>query len=155
MTPVSSLLAEYSADHQHPVNRQLHTVCVPVIVISLLGLLWSIPVPGGSDGLPYFVNWATVGAALALLWYVKLSPRLAIGMAVSLVLYFAVIVGLTRLEAPLWLTSAAIFIIAWIGQFVGHGYEGKRPSFFRDLRFLLVGPIWVLAKIYQRLGIRV
>jgi uncharacterized membrane protein YGL010W len=155
MTPVSSLLAEYSADHQHPVNRQLHTVCVPVIVISLLGLLWSIPVPGGSDRLPSFVNWATVGAAVALLWYVKLSARLAVGMVISLALAFAIIIGLTRLQAPLWLTSTAIFVVAWIGQFIGHGFEGKRPSFFRDLRFLLVGPLWVIEKLYRRLGIRV
>lgn len=155
MTQVADLLAEYAADHRNPVNRQLHTVCVPTIVVSLIGLLWSIPVPGAGAALPAFVNWATVAVALALAWYVRLSPRLAIGMVAGAALALGIVVLLGRLQAPLWLTSAAIFVVAWIGQFVGHGFEGKRPSFFRDLRFLLVGPLWVLAGMYQRLGIRV
>jgi uncharacterized membrane protein YGL010W len=51
-------------------------------------------------------------------------------------------------------TSAALFIIAWIGQFIGHAIEGKRPSFFKDIQFLLIGPLWLLAQLYRRLGVR-
>lgn len=155
MTPVNSLLAEYAADHQNPVNKRLHTICVPVIVVSLIGLLWSIPVPGAGSALPSFVNWATVGIVLALAWYLRLSPPLALGMILASAVAIGIVVALGRLDSPLWLSSAAIFVVAWIGQFIGHGFEGKRPSFFRDLRFLLVGPLWVLAGMYKRLGIRV
>ena len=66
-----------------------------------------------------------------------------------------IVATLAELSAPLWLISAAIFAVAWVGQFIGHAYEGKRPSFLRDLRFLLVGPLWLLAGAYERLGIRV
>ncbi len=155
MMPVTNLLAEYAADHQNPVNRQLHTVCVPIIVISLIGLLWSIPVPPAAGTLPPFVNWATVALVLSLAWYLRLSIPLAIGMVFALAAAVGIVTGLAELQAPLWLTSAAIFVVGWVGQFIGHGFEGKRPSFFRDLRFLLVGPLWVLAGLYQRLGIRV
>jgi uncharacterized membrane protein YGL010W len=155
MTPVTELLGEYAADHRNPVNQQLHAVCVPLIVVSLIGLLWSIPVPAAAGGLPPYVNWATLGLVLALAWYLRLSVPLGLGMAIALALGLAVVGALAGLQAPLWLTSAAIFVIGWIGQFVGHVFEGRRPSFFRDLRFLLVGPLWVLAKLYRRLGIRV
>ena len=48
----------------------------------------------------------------------------------------------------------AIFVLAWIGQFIGHKIEGEKPSFFEDLQFLLIGPDWLLGAIYQKLGIR-
>ena len=60
---------------------------------------------------------------------------------------------LATLAWPLWLTSLTIFIAAWIGQFIGHALEGKRPSFFKDLQFLLIGPLWLLAAAYRRLGL--
>jgi uncharacterized membrane protein YGL010W len=49
--------------------------------------------------------------------------------------------------------SLVVFVLAWIGQFVGHRIEGKKPSFFEDLRFLLIGPLFVLGFLYRRLGI--
>lgn len=154
MTTVNEFLAEYAADHQNPVNKRLHKICVPAIVVSLLGLLWSIPVPGLGSDRPFFLNWAIIAALFALLWYLWLSPRFALGMAVGTIAALAIVSALDGLETPLWLISAGIFIVAWIGQFVGHGFEGKRPSFLRDLRFLLIGPLWVLSSLYRLLGIR-
>jgi uncharacterized membrane protein YGL010W len=55
--------------------------------------------------------------------------------------------------APLWLVSAIVFVVAWIGQFYGHKVEGKKPSFLKDIQFLLIGPAWLLHFIYRRLGI--
>ncbi len=152
MSRAQRLLSEYAADHQHPVNRVLHTWCVPAIVVSLLGLLWSLPVPFPA---PPFVNWATLAAAGALIWYLLLSPALGAGMTVLTALALSIVALLADLAIPLWLISVAIFAVAWVGQFIGHAYEGKRPSFLRDLRFLLVGPLWLLAGAYGRLGIRV
>ncbi len=62
--------------------------------------------------------------------------------------------GRSRLTVPLWSVCAALFVLAWIGQFVGHAIEGKRPSFFKDVQFLLIGPLWLLADLYRRLGAR-
>ena len=62
--------------------------------------------------------------------------------------------GLAALATPLWQSCLAIFVVAWIGQFVGHAVEGRRPSFFKDLQFLLIGPLWLLSFAYRRLGLR-
>src|SRR5450830_683990 len=52
----------------------------------------------------------------------------------------------------LWAATAALAVLvaAWIGQFIGHKIEGKKPSFFEDLRFLLIGPLFVLSVFYRR-----
>jgi uncharacterized membrane protein YGL010W len=155
MTRAQQLLAEYSADHRHPVNETLHRLCVPAIVVSLLGLLWSLPVPGFADGMPRIANWATLALIAALAWYLSMSLRLGVGMVLVAAAALGIVAALAQLAAPLWMSSIAIFTVAWVGQFIGHGYEGKRPSFMRDLRFLLVGPMWLLAGVYERLGIRV
>jgi uncharacterized membrane protein YGL010W len=153
MRTVSDWLSEYSASHQNPTNKLLHWVCVPPIVLAVMGFLWSIPVPQALAHLSAWLNWATLTAAAALLYYVALSWRLAAGVLLA----FAVLLGLTRalsaLPVPLWLTSLAIFGVAWIGQFVGHAIEGRRPSFFKDLQFLLIGPLWLLAAAYRRLSL--
>ncbi len=155
MRKAEALLAEYAADHQHPFNRLMHRICVPVIVVSLLGLLASVPVPEALGASATAVNWATVIVFAALAWYLWLSPRLAAGMAIAAGLALALVAALSWLPAPLWITSGVLFVLAWAGQFIGHAAEGRRPSFLRDLRFLLIGPLWLLAGLYWRFGLRV
>jgi len=155
MRPVAYYLDEYANDHRNPANKTLHRVCVPLIVLSLLGLLWALPTPAAVRSLGGYANWATAFATGALLYYVLLSPRLAAGMLAILIACIVVIDALGSLPWPLWQTSATIFVIAWIGQFIGHTIEGKRPSFFRDVQFLLIGPLWLLADAYRRLGINI
>ena len=46
-----------------------------------------------------------------------------------------------------WPVPAALFVIGWVCQFVGHGIEGKPPEFFKDPRFLFVGVRWWFAKV--------
>jgi uncharacterized membrane protein YGL010W len=155
MADASTLIGEYAADHQHPVNERLHSLCVPAIAVSLIGLLWCLPVPETIRDVSPWLNWATGFLVAALVYYFRLSVRLGLGMVVVSVVAVAIVLALDRLPGPLWLACVTVFVIAWIGQFVGHGVEGKRPSFFRDLRFLLIGPLWLLAGLYGKLGIRV
>ena len=56
--------------------------------------------------------------------------------------------------APLWVVMVVIFIVAWIGQFVGHKHEGKKPSFFEDLQYLMIGPAWTMSHLFDRIGVR-
>jgi uncharacterized membrane protein YGL010W len=46
-----------------------------------------------------------------------------------------------------WKVPAVLFVVGWIFQFVGHGFEGKPPEFLKDPRFLVVGLRWWAAKI--------
>ena len=146
-------LDEYAASHQNPINKALHWVCVPLIVWSLIGLLWSLPAPGRAQ-LDY-ANWASYAVAAAVFYYAVLSPPLALGVLPVLAAMLFSVDALSQLtQVPLWAVSAAVFALAWLGQFIGHAIERKRPSFFKDVQFLLIGPIWLLAELYRRAGIR-
>jgi uncharacterized membrane protein YGL010W len=153
MSTVAQWLAEYGESHRNAVNERLHFICVPAIVLSILGLLSSVPIPRMWVGVPG-LNWAALVAALALLYYVWLSWALAAGVLVCFALMFAIVGLLAALPWPLWATSLVIFVTAWVGQAIGHSIEGKRPSFFKDVQFLLIGPLWLLAAAYRRLGLR-
>ncbi|HEY3859006.1 MAG TPA: Mpo1-like protein, partial [Gammaproteobacteria bacterium] len=99
-----------------------------------------------------YLNWATLLILVSLIYYLMLSVRLAAGMLLVSVVMCLVIGWLMQLPWPLLWTSFVIFAAAWIGQFIGHKIEGRKPSFFKDLQFLFIGPIWLLADAYKRLG---
>jgi len=137
---IDVLLARYAESHRNHTNEIIHFVCIPLIVLSLLGILWAIhPV----------VAIATTLASLY--YYTKLSRGFAIGMGVM----SAMMLGLLSLMPDMTVLplSIAIFVVAWIGQFVGHKIEGKKPSFLEDLRFLLIGPLFVLSFLYRRMNL--
>jgi uncharacterized membrane protein YGL010W len=127
---------------------------VPIIVVSLTGLLWSIPVPQSFAAISPLLNWGTILLALGVLYYFSMSLSLALGMVAFVLLVMVCIIGLRQLPWPLWASCLALFVIAWIGQFIGHHYEGKKPSFFKDVQFLMIGPLWLLSFVYRKLGIR-
>ena len=146
--------AEYGECHHNSVNEVIHWICIPAITLSLLGLLWSVPMPASWGEGALYVNLASLFIVAAMVFYLRLSPPLAIGMFALAALFFALIVGYDKLGFwPVWRVALGIFIVAWILQFVGHKLEGKKPAFFEDLQFLLIGPIWLLGFIYRRLGI--
>ncbi len=154
MRTVDDWLKDYAVSHRHPVNKALHWVCVPMIVLSVLGLLWSVPMPATLVARAPLLNWATLVAGAGLVYYALLSPRLALAMVPVLALMLASLVWLAQAAPPLWRTCAAIFVVAWIGQFVGHAIEGRRPSFYKDMLFLLIGPLWLLCAAFRRAGLR-
>jgi len=154
MRRVTEWLNEYGESHENRANKVLHWICVPLIVLTVFGLLWSVPIPRVFADVSPWLNWASITAAAVLLYYVALSPALAAGVLIAFVIMLLITDRLARLPWPLWLTSVTIFVVAWIGQFVGHAIEGKRPSFFKDVQFLLIGPLWLLAAAFRRLGVR-
>lgn len=144
---------EYGESHRHPVNKALHWVCVPLIVLSLVGLLWSLPIPQAFREISPALNWGTAFVMAATVYYFILSISLALGMLPFVVMIVLAVGWLDRLDWPLWSLCGAIFVLAWAGQFVGHAIEGRRPSFFKDMQFLMIGPVWLLGFVYRRLGI--
>ena len=150
--PVDRLLGNYSEDHRNPTNQLIHRICVPAIVWSVTALLFVIPVPAilGRPGL-----FAAMAAALAIGYYFRLSRVLALVMFGALVAMLALdwwVYDTYGVATLLWL-GVGVFVVAWIAQFIGHELEGKRPSFLTDLVYLLVGPLWVWAKLLRKLGV--
>jgi uncharacterized membrane protein YGL010W len=157
MRKIDLLFNEYGESHQDATNKAIHWVCVPLIFFSVVGLIASIPSQAVQSvlgwGNPY-ANLAGVGLVLVLLYYVTLSIPLTIGMALfGLLCLFVIRLIVSVNIAPLWMVSLVIFFVAWVGQFYGHKVEGKKPSFLKDLQFLLIGPAWLMHFIYKRLGI--
>ncbi len=143
----------YGESHQDPTNKAIHWLCVPTIYFCVVGLLYSVPFPAvppiwGEHFL------ATLAIAFVTLFYLRLSLTIMIGMAAWSVVCLLIIRYLDAHVAwPVWAISLVLFVAAWIGQFHGHKIEGKKPSFLDDLKFLMIGPAWLMGFIYRRLGI--
>lgn len=159
MRKIDQLLEEYGQSHQNMTNKWIHWICVPAIFFSVLGMAWgaSLEVLAEMLGRPGdpLINMALVGVAGILIYYFTLSVPLMLGMTVFSVACLFLANILYQLNfAPLWGISLGIFFIAWAGQFYGHKLEGEKPSFFKDIQFLLIGPAWLMHFLYKKVGIR-
>jgi len=151
---INLLLEEYGSSHKNKMNKVIHWICVPLIFFSIFGLIRSIPTPAVFENVPY-LSWASIILVFALGYYMSLSFPLTLGF---IIFGSLVVIGNEYLfqqgRMYLLLVSASTFVIAWIGQFIGHGVEGKKPSFLKDLQFLLIGPAWLMHFIYKKIGLR-
>lgn len=152
-----SLLDEYSESHQNVINKKIHWICVPLIFWSIIALLYSIPNTFLVDifGNYLISNWAVVAMIPVFFYYVSLSSAIAAGMIVFISISLFLSDFLLHFSPiPLWIIAVIVFALAWIGQFYGHKVEGKKPSFLKDIQFLLIGPAWLLHFIYKRNDIK-
>ena len=152
MKTIQQWLNEYGESHQDHTNKTIHWICVPAIFFSITGLLYGIKLPFEISGIT--INVAMIVLALVMVYYITLSKTLWIGLFLFAVLclWLCNIIEKSGIM-PLWLFSVIIFVVAWIGQFYGHKIEGKKPSFLKDIQFLMIGPAWLMSFIYKKLGI--
>lgn len=153
MKSIDLWLSEYGESHTNPINKFIHWCAVPVIYFTVFGLLWDVPKPDIFT--PSWLNWATILAVPAMIFYFSLSVVMGLAMTAFtiLVVYLANWYhGLGMLHIA-WL-SLILFALMWVFQFIGHYIEGKKPSFFKDVQFLLIGPMWLMAFILKRLNIK-
>jgi len=139
---VDMLLQHYGLSHTHPVNEVIHFVAIPAIMLSLNGLLFAVH--------PALV---LLLIAASLVYYARLSWPFTLCMLLLSSVMLALVDAMDA-AGVLVQASVGIFVVAWIFQFIGHHLEGKKPSFFEDLQYLLVGPLFVLSKAFERLGVR-
>ena len=136
MKNIDEWFEAYGESHQNPTNKLIHWVCVPSILFSIIGILWS---------LSPLLAWVAMIASL--LFYFKLSINLSLAM---IVVYIAMSFLASAIGSLLFTFSVTLFVVSWIAQFMGHRIEGKKPSFFDDLKFLLVGPVWCLGFLFRK-----
>lgn len=155
MRAIDQLLDTYGESHRNATNKLIHWICVPAIMFSLLALIYAIPFIGPRQ---LWANWALVLLVGAWIYYARLSVSMLVGF---LLIGGAMLWGITRLyvasgqdAGKLALWAIVIFVVAWIGQFIGHKIEGKKPSFLQDVQFLLIGPAWLLHFIFKRVGVK-
>lgn len=153
MKSLENWFEEYAVSHQNKTNIAIHYICVPAIFFSIVGLLMSIPsgfldslIPGNNQ---FIENWAFVVVLALLMFYIRLSVKMA--FKILLFASFCILVNYyIGTVFSLWLVSLIIFTLAWAGQFYGHRIEGRKPSFIKDIQFLLIGPAWVIQKIFGK-----
>lgn len=156
MRKVDLLFAEYSKSHRNATNKFIHWICVPLIFCSILGFISLIPSPHFC--LSYFGCISIISIItiiLISLFYVRLSLLIGIVMLIimSLTEHLIYLINI-NFGKQSWTVYLSVFIVTWIFQFIGHKIEGKKPSFLKDLQFLLIGPIWLLGFILKKTGIR-
>lgn len=149
---------KYSESHENPTNKLIHFVCVPLIFISVIGLLTYIRLTPAIETKPDFFPYFNLGELLiliSLIFYIRLSIPIFIGMTVlSICIYLPLRYLILHTDVNVWLICLAVFIISWIAQFYGHKLEGKKPSFLTDIMFPLIGPAWLLSMLYKKMGIK-
>lgn len=149
---IDALLREYGESHVTLTNKLIHWLCVPAITWCVFVGFYLLPYPDAL-GAQFGVNWMWLAIAASLAYYLLLSAKLAIGLALASVACAASIHWFEATQAiSLGLFAAIVFVLAWVGQFIGHKIEGKKPSFFKDIQFLLIGPAWLLSFVYRKLG---
>ncbi|MCS3869100.1 putative membrane protein YGL010W [Chryseobacterium ginsenosidimutans] len=156
MRKIDLLFAEYSESHRNATNKFIHWICVPLIFWTILGFISYIPTPNMYLKYYGFLSIASfIAITLVTIFYFRLSWRIALIMFFVMLLmeHFVSLVNVTFTRKS-WIFFLAVFVITWILQFVGHKIEGKKPSFLKDLQFLLIGPIWLLSFILKKLGIK-
>ncbi len=152
MKNISEWLSEYGESHQNKTNKAIHWICVPLILWSILMAISAIPNPSFLQALN--INFLYIVIMLAVAYYAMLSTSLAIGMVVILFGMHALTIYIKmNFTVNIPILALFVFVLAWIGQFIGHKIEGKKPSFIKDIQFLLIGPIWLLSDIYNKLKI--
>jgi uncharacterized membrane protein YGL010W len=139
MNRLDQLLSHYAASHQHPTNEAIHCVAVPVIMLTLLGLLYEL----------HPIVFALFLVA-SFVYYARLSTRVLVLMIVwsGLLTGLIVLMGDLRLEICI-----VLFVLSWTAQFIGHKIEGRKPSFFEDIQYLWVGPLFVADVLGRRYGL--
>jgi uncharacterized membrane protein YGL010W len=137
---IDALLAHYGSSHKNATNEVIHFFAIPLIMLSIVGLMYALH--------PWI---AFAFMAASMVYYARLSTVFLIAMVVwSTILYGLIL----QMGDSVWQTSLIIFIGAWIAQFYGHHVEGKKPSFFEDIQYLWVGPLFVLSKLFEKVGIK-
>jgi uncharacterized membrane protein YGL010W len=137
---IDQLIGHYAESHQNPRNEAIHFIAIPLIMLSVAGLLYAVH--------PW-VAYAFIAASMV--YYARLSLVFLISMAVVSAAVLALVFAMGSQVLPI---SAAIFVGAWIMQFIGHKIEGKKPSFFEDIQYLWIGPVFVLSRVFMKLGVK-
>lgn len=142
MKTLEQWLQQYSVSHQNRTNQLIHKVCVPLILFSLLGMLWTVQVSG--------IRLSWVVAILGMAFYIRLGIKTSLLMLFQLAVCFTILYFWSQKTEALFVPNLGIFVVAWIGQFIGHKIEGAKPSFYEDLQFLLIGPLWVFNSLLKK-----
>lgn len=147
MKKLSQWFQEYNESHQNGLNQKIHLICVPLIMWATVGLICSIPAP--QFMVTYGFNFGHIFVGCVLLFYLTLGTLPFQIMLLESIVVLSTVVIIKKVGLSVFGVSFTVFVVSWALQFIGHKIEGKKPSFLKDIQFLLIGPLWVTYKVLK------
>jgi len=127
---------------------------IPLVVVSLIGLLWAIPVPEALRAASPAINYATLFIMATFVYYCIMSISLGLGGLVLLMAATVPSIWLTRAGLPLARVALAVFVVAFAWQLLETKRATGRLLVTRNLQYLMLGPIWLLRAVYGSFGLK-
>lgn len=158
--PVDRYFREYEEAHQDRVNQIIYYICIPTLAFSVFGLIWSIPFPhlaflGVYNG--YF-NWASFVIAIAIYFYLKLSPIISYFILFVLLGFSYGIMELVTWQQAggpaLWSLCISVFIPSISALLIGNGREPQYSKNGLNIKSLLIAPAYLLNQLLNKLRIK-
>lgn len=146
MKSVLEQLSTYKSVHLNRNNVKAHVVGIPMIIWAVMVLIGQLPWQFNVTN-ELGITVLDVLTLAVVLYYLLLHRRLTI----AAVLFFAPVFYAAKLALALpydVVLAIAVFVVGWVFQFIGHGYEKAKPAFVDDINQLLIGPLFLIAELY-------
>jgi uncharacterized membrane protein YGL010W len=153
MSDTDTWLSDYGEQHRDIQHAALYWMSVPVLVVGIVGLLWSLPIPGEFLAISPVLNWGTAFLLATVVYYFIISIPLAIGMLPFLAGVVACQLWLETSDYQAFRAAGGLTLASLIGLYMGrHATRGIR-GVWEDTQLLMIAPVWLLSQLYRKLGI--
>lgn len=116
----------YEFYHQHPVNKVIHFVAIPLIALTTTNFLDELVKINMFNSRFSLVKWVTI------VTYIYNYSRISTTTGFVMSYYFMILNQLSKKwkkNDRKWIrNSLIVFILSWVVQFLGHYIEGRRPA---------------------------
>ena len=146
-------LTDYVEYHRNPMNCALHVVGIVILFLGAVLPLSLLPVT--VFGLQ--VNLGILLAIPVLIYWILLDIPigLAIAGAAALLLFTAATIASQASVTVVWAITLVLILIGVALQIIGHQvFERRQPALMDNPTHLLLGPVFVMAKLFISLGFR-
>lgn len=155
MAETDSWLAHYEESHRNITHAPVYWISALALVFGTVGLLWAVPVPDEFVDISPILNWGTTFLLVAVVYYFIISLPLAIGMLPFIVVIVIFQVWLQWSSFSAVHASAGLLTAGLIGLYLGHYRGAGFRGVLRDVQLMMIAPVWLLSRVYRRLGIPV
>lgn len=155
MAETDSWLTDYGKSHRNITHAPVYWTSALVLVFGTVGLLWSLPVPAEFIEISPILNWGTTFLLATVVYYFIISLPLAIGMLPFIVVVVIFEVWLQWSPYSAVHASSGLLTAGLVGLYLGHYRGAGLIGVVRDVQLMMIAPVWLLSRIYRRLGIPV
>jgi uncharacterized membrane protein YGL010W len=151
VTDIDNWLARYEQSHQSLRNPVVYWASIPMVVLGLTGLLWTLPVPVEFQEISPLLNWGSAFLMVTAIYYFIISLSLAIGLLPFLLGLASIQMWLTTSGFSALAISVGLLVAGTVGLALGRG--GALGPLVQDLQLIMIGPAWLLSVLFRRFGI--